>query len=99
MTFLLSIDYPATSLGINQMGKESKYTFTKFSSAKNYKKWAKEMIFALKDLGLWRYVNGTIMKPAPLLVKEKTTAKAKQKTQNKIDFWTKENTYALRKID
>ena len=53
------------------MGKESEYTFAKLSSAENYKEWAREMIFALKDSGLWGYVDGTIIKPAPLEAKEK----------------------------
>ena len=79
-TFLLSVDYQAASLGSNQMGKESEYTFAKLSGAENYKEWAREMIFALKDLGLWGYVDGTIVKPAPLSAKEETTAKAKQET-------------------
>ena len=34
------------------MGKESEYTFAKLSGAENYKEWAREMIFALKDSGI-----------------------------------------------
>ena len=68
------------------MGKESEYTFAKLFKAENYKKWAKKMIFALKDSGFWEYVDSTIVKPAPLLAKEETTTEAKQETQDKIDL-------------
>lgn len=44
------------------------------------------MIFVLKDLRLWRSVDGIIIKLALLSVKKEITAKTKQKTQNKIDF-------------
>lgn len=53
------------------MSKKSKYTFAKFFGAENYKKWTREIIFALKDSRLWRYVDGTIIKLAPLKAKEK----------------------------
>ena len=56
-TFLPSVDYQAPSLGSNQMGKESEYTFAKLSGAENYKECAREMVFALKDSGLWGYVD------------------------------------------
>lgn len=68
------------------MGKESKYTFAKPFKVENYKEWVREMIFTLKDLGLWGYVDSTIVKPVFLSAKKKTTAEAKQKTENKIDF-------------
>ena len=100
-TLFTSVDFQAASLGSNLMGKESEYTFAKLSGAKNYKEWAREMIFASKDSGLWRYVNGTIIKPAPLEAKEKgerVTAEAKQKTQDKIDLWTKDDSRALGKM-
>ena len=54
------------------MCKESEYTFAKLSG----EEWARKMIFALKDSGLWGYVDGTITKPAPLSAKEETTAEA-----------------------
>ena len=98
MTFLPSVDYQAVSLGGNQMGKESEYTFVKLFKAENYKEWAREMIFALKNSGLWKYIDGTIVKSAPLLVKEEITAEAKQKTQNKIDLWTKDDVRTLGKM-
>ena len=97
-TFLVSVNYQAASLSSNQIGKESEYTFAKLSDAKNYKEWAREMIFTLKDLELWEYVDGIIVKPTPLLAKEETTAEAKQKTQDKIDLWTKNNVRTLKKI-
>ena len=83
------------------MGKKSEYMFAKLSGAENYKEWAKEMIFALKNSGLWGYVDGTIIKPAPLEAKKKrqtVTAEAKQETQEKINLWTKDDTRALRKM-
>ena len=80
------------------MGKKSEYTIAKLSGVENYKKWAREMIFALKDSRLWRYVDGTILKPAPLSAKEETTAETKQETQDKINFWTKDDAHALEKL-
>lgn len=71
------------------MGKKSEYIFAKLSSAENYKKWIREIIFALKDLGLWRYVNSIIIKLAPLKTKKKkitVSIKASKKTQDKIDL-------------
>ena len=56
------------------------------------------MIFALKDLGLWGYIDGTIVKPAPLSAKEETIAETKQETQDKIVLWTKDNAHALGKM-
>ncbi len=52
-TLYTKVDYQAAGLGSNQMVWESEYTFTKLSSTENYKEWIREMIFALKDLGLW----------------------------------------------
>lgn len=71
------------SLGSNQIDKKSKYIFEKLSDIENYKKRIREMIFALKDLGLWRYIDGTIIKLVFIAVKEKEPtmtifAKAKQ---------------------
>ena len=80
------------------MGKKSEYTFTKLSRTKNYKEWVRKMIFALKNLGLWRYVNDTMIKPVPLLAKEETTAEAKQEIQDKINLWTKNDARALGKM-
>lgn len=51
------------------MSKESEYIFIKLSSKENYKKWVREIVFALKDLALWRYVNGIIIKLAFLKAK------------------------------
>ena len=84
------------------MGNEGEYTFAKLSGAENYKEWAGKMIFALKDLGLLGYVDGIIIRPAPLEVKEKAetaSAEATKETQDKIDFWAKANTRALRKMN
>ena len=85
------------------MGKESEYTFAKLSGGENYKEWAREMIFALKDSGLWEYVDGTIIRPVSLAAIEKgatvtISAEAKQETQDKIDLWTKDNARALGKM-
>ena len=85
------------------MGKGSEYTFAKLSGAENYKKWAREMIFALKDSGLWGYVDGTILRPVSLAAEEKEptvtiSAEAKQDMQDKIDLWTKDDARALGKM-
>ena len=68
---------------------------------KNYKEWAREFIFALKDSGLLGYIDSTIIKPAPLEAKgkgEMVRAEAKQETQDKIAFWTKGDARALGKM-
>lgn len=98
ITFLSSTDYQAASLDSYQIGKEYEYMYAKLSGPENYKEWARKMIFALKNLELWGYVDRTIMKSAPLLAKEKTIAKVKQETQNKIKLWTKDDAHTLRKI-
>ena len=97
------VGYQAAGLGSNQMGKESEYTFAKLSVAENYKEWAREMIFALTDTGLWQYVDGTITRPPPLATegKESTvtiSAEAKQGTQDKIELWIKDDSRALKKM-
>ncbi len=102
-TLNTTVDYQAAGLGSNQMSKESEYTFAKLSGAENYKEWVREMIFALKDSGFWGYVDGTITRPPPLAteVKESTvtiSAGARQKTQDKIDLWIKDDARALGKI-
>lgn len=76
-TFFLNVDYQVARLSSNQMGKKSEYIFIKLSNTKNYKEYAKEMIFALKELRLWRYIDGTIVNLAPLSAKKKTITKAK----------------------
>ena len=48
---LARVDYQATSLGNNQMGKESEYTFAKLSAAENYKRMGKGNDFCLERLG------------------------------------------------
>ena len=87
-TLLAKVDYQAAGLGSNQMGKESEYKFAKLSGAENYKEWAREMIFAMKDSGLWGYVDGTIIRPAPLVAKEGETVSAEvpKETQDKLDL-------------
>ena len=99
-TLFTKVNYQAASLSSNQMGKESEYMFTKLSGAKNYKEWAREMIFALKDSGLWRYVDGTIIRLAPLVAKggETICAEVQKETQDKLDLWIKDDVCALGKI-
>lgn len=36
--------------------------FAKFSNIENYKKWAKEIVFVLKNSELCKYVDSTIIK-------------------------------------
>jgi len=43
------------------MGKEDEYSFEKLKGPNNYKEWAREMRFALRDAGLMGYVNGTLL--------------------------------------
>ena len=102
-TLHTKVDYQAAGLGSSQMGTESEYTFAKLSGAKNYKEWAKEMIFALKNSRLLGYVNSTITRPPLLATEEKESkvtisAEARQETQDKIDLWIKDDLRALRNI-
>ena len=61
------------------------------------------MILTLKNLGLWRYIDDTIIR-RPLVAtegKESTvtiSAEARQETQNKIDLGTKNDASALGKM-
>lgn len=83
------------------MGKENEYTFAKLSGAENYKGWAREMIFALKDSGLWGYVDETITRPLPLALggtESTVTAEAVQEAQDKIDVLVKDDVRALSKM-
>lgn len=59
------------------------------------------MIFALKNLRFWGYVDSIIIKLAPLKAKKKGVTvftKATKKTQDKIDLWIKDNACALEKM-
>lgn len=61
------------------------------------------MIFTLKNLRICGYVDEIIIKLIFVATerKEPTTiisTKAEQKTQDKIDFWTKNNVHALKKM-
>ncbi len=72
------------------MGKESKYTFAKLFAAKNDKKCARKMIF-----------DSTIIQPVSLAVKKKrptvtVSEETKQKIQDKVNFWTKDNLHTLK---
>lgn len=46
------------------------YTFAKLKGTENYKGWAREMGFALRDAGLFSYANGTAVKPGPYTKEE-----------------------------
>ncbi len=59
------------------------------------------MIFALKDSGLWGYVDGIIIRLAPLEAKEKGVsvfAVDTKKSQDKVELLTKDDARALGKI-
>lgn len=44
------VDYQDAGLSSPQLGDESEYTFAELSNTENYKEWAIEMVFALKNL-------------------------------------------------
>lgn len=46
-------------------GSEGTYSSAKLKGIENYKEWAREMGFALLDVGLMAYANGTSSKPMP----------------------------------
>ena len=61
------------------------------------------MIFALKYLGLWGYIDDSIFRLVFLVaIKKEVTVtiftKAKQEAQDKIDLQTKDNAHVLRKM-
>ena len=44
-------------------GGEGMYTFANLKGTENYKEWAREMSFALRDAGLIPYASGTAVRP------------------------------------
>ena len=56
--------------------------------------------FRLEGLGTLGYVDGTIIRPAPLEAKkgETVSAEVEKETQDKIDLWTKNDARALGKM-
>lgn len=59
------------------------------------------MIQALKNPGLWGYINGSITTLLLLALRRKELTiitKVIQETQDKIDVWVKNNGYALGKM-
>ncbi len=69
--FFTKLDCQALELNSNRMGKENEYTFANLFEAENYKKWARKMIFALKNLVLLGYVDSTIIRLTLQVEKEK----------------------------
>ena len=70
-------------------GGEGMYTFTKLKGTENYKVWAREMSFALRDAGLISYANGTAVKPIPYTESECDTVSEEkiEKREADIEKW------------
>lgn len=70
-------------------GGEGMYTFAKLKGTENYKGWAREMSFALRDAGLISYANGTAVKPNPYR-KEECASVSEEKIEKReadIEKW------------
>lgn len=76
------------------------YTFAKLKGTENYKVWAREMSFALRDAGLFSYANGTAMKPIPYTESEcETVSEEKiEKREADIEKWVLNDSRAGGKI-
>ena len=79
----------------SNMGKES-YSFEKLKGADNYKEWALEMSFVLKDAGLMGFVTGTAVKP----VHDRNEKRPDRvdKKQEAIDIWLEKDSRAVGKL-
>lgn len=70
-------------------GDEGMYTFAKLKGTENYKGWAREMSFALRDAGLISYANGTAVK-SNLCTKEECASVGEEKIEKReadIEKW------------
>lgn len=70
-------------------GGEGIYTFAKIKGIENYKVWAREMSFALRDAGSISYANGTAVKPVPYTESEYATVSEEKigKREADIEEW------------
>ncbi len=78
------------------MGKEDGYSFEKLKGSDNYKEWAREMTFALRDAGLMSYINGTIRKP--VLDETLKDLELIAKKEEAIDTWIQKDDRAVGKL-
>lgn len=78
------------------MGKEDGYSFEKLKGPENYKEWAREMSFALRDAGLMSYVNGTFRKP--VLDETLKDPELIAKKEEAIDTWIQKDDRAVDKL-
>ena len=77
------------------MGKDDiPYTFAKLSGSASYKKWSREMTFALQEAELWGYITGDRTKPRELIEKkddnEDRLEKIDQRKLDRLEFDEKE---------
>ena len=84
------------------MGKsgddEPEFSFAKLVGMDSYKKWAREMRYSLKSIGLWDYTLSDIENPKPVAIillskdlKNNTKLEHQKKRRDKIIAWTKNN--------
>ena len=62
------------------------YTFIKLKSTENYKIWVRKMSFALRDVGLISYANGTAVKPIPYTKSECDTVSEEKIEKREADI-------------
>ena len=70
-------------------GGEGMYTFAKLKGTENYKEWAREMSFALRDAGLINYASGTALRPDSYTKEERGSVNEEnfEKREADIEKW------------
>ena len=70
-------------------GGEGTYTFAKLKGTENYKEWAREISFALRDADLISYASGTAVRPDPYTKKERGSVSEEkfEKREADIEKW------------
>lgn len=64
---------------------ENAYAFAKLNESENYKEWAREMEFVLKDAGLMDFVNGDKNWSADYTEKQKQTYKETSEGEDRLE--------------
>ncbi len=87
------------------MAKEDEArTFPKLKGSDNYKEWAREMTFALRQVGLMGLVNGNRIRPLPYTKEQKEAILEKdeevriEKREEAIEKWDINNEKVVGKI-
>ena len=87
-------------------GREGLYTFINLKGTENYKKWSREIGFALQDTSLESYADDTSTNPKMYIKSQKYLIAPElplpeekiKKRQAEIDKWTLNNSWTWDKI-